>query len=86
MSDYEVLAYLLKKYRLDRRKVEATIIKNRIKESQYELVDEFYKEFPELIERERPIDEHYRIFCRWNQTNRHVAMDVLEDYVHDKLS
>jgi hypothetical protein len=86
MSDYEILSYLLKKYRLDRRKIEATIIKNRIKESQYELVEEFYKAFPELIGNQRPIDEHYRIFCRWNQTNRHVAMDVLEDYVHEQLS
>jgi hypothetical protein len=65
ITDEYLLNYLLKKYKLDKTKLIASIMKAKHDEMKMEIMRNFYMQHHYLIKVIKPMKEHYRIFREW---------------------
>lgn len=80
ITDEYLLDYLLQKYRLDKRKLIASIIKSREMEFKMDVMKNFYDHNRYLINSHKPISHHYKIFKQFNLDRYDISIEELDDY------
>lgn len=86
ISDSQLLSFLLRKYSLDKTKLIASLRRTREKRIRNSILEDFYKyrdQYDHPSYRERPIDEHYTVFKKWNRSDVKITKSELEDYFLD---
>lgn len=83
INDSYILDYLLKKYKLDKRKLVLMLQKKRDNEYKLSIIDEFYNCHENITY--RPICEQYKLFKNWNDSEIDITMDEFENYYYDHI-
>lgn len=83
ITDKYLLGYLLKKYKLDKNKIIATLKIIKEKEIKLDVIKEFYNR--NKILSKRPFREHYNLFKQWNDSGFIICEEELESY-YDKTN
>lgn len=89
ISDEYLLNYLLRKYKLDKYKLIASIKKSKDYENKIYIMKTFYKNNKFLINTYKPFIEHWKIFKKWNcgrlDINKEELQDYYEEYVKSRI-
>ena len=83
MTDEYLLDYLLRKYKLDKYKLIASIKKSKENEFKLHVLKDFYKHHKYLIKLCKPLKEQYKIFKQWNCSGMDISREELEDFYEE---
>ncbi len=85
ITDEYLLNYLLRKYKLDKYKLIASIKRAKDHENKMHHMKVFYKNNKFLIVTYRPFSEHWKKFKIWSNGNSNVSKEELQDYYDEYI-
>ncbi len=81
ITNDDILAFILKKYNIDKRRIVGTIFKIRVNKIKEHIINKFYLDNPRILKRK--LRDQYIIFTNWNKSNVIITETEFE-YFHDR--